>query len=172
MNWSAFHFFRQPGGISKNDQLEMLVCLDYERALESKKIAEFVGQLQNAERKELVAEADLFHSKFVRTEWDIQELIPAACVAASWFPKHWLEGSPVERRKIVKQLATVYAERTLPIWDFPFQDKEELELLLSLQRPHETLHVVAIDLTQAKSALKRKFERWIARGTTSREHVL
>jgi hypothetical protein len=27
--------------------------------------------------------------------------IPAVCVAASWFPKHWLEGMPQKRRAIV-----------------------------------------------------------------------
>src|SRR6266851_4201781 len=138
MNWTAFHFFKQPDGLSKNDALEMLICLDYERALECSKLVELVCILTANQREYMLSQALRFRTgRFVPLDCgpappvELKGLrsppfrsfetmssfpgIPAACVAASRFPKHWLCLPRSERRKIVEQVKPLYSGRSLPV---------------------------------------------------------
>ena len=45
--------------------------------------------------------------------------IPAACVAASWFPKNWLSASRSERRRVTDRIQSLYFRKSVPIFDFP-----------------------------------------------------
>jgi hypothetical protein len=97
---------------TKHYTLEMLVCLDYERALECTKLVESVKALNQGQRVRMLEQVQRYRrlSRFVPVEGglptglpglpsppfqDFETVvsfppIPAACVAASWFPKHWL----------------------------------------------------------------------------------
>src|SRR6266480_5022673 len=175
MNWTEFHFFRQPGGLSKNDALEMLVCLNYERALECTKLVEFVKALNQGQRARMLEQVQRYRrlSPFVPVEGgpptglpglpsppfqDFESVvsfppIPAACVAASWFPRHWLTASKSKRDKVVAQVSSLYSvgaelrhstsQTRFPIFPFPMEC-DEAELLIKGLSERETLHVIAI----------------------------
>ncbi|MBA2434823.1 MAG: hypothetical protein H0V54_07025 [Chthoniobacterales bacterium] len=183
MNWKAFHFFNE-GGLSKQDTLEMCVCLDYEQALESKRIVQLLPEINPSEKAWMVGGALKVRSRFtpVRAttydrkmgdEWafapftDFDEAssfppVPAVCAAADWFPKHWLEGTLTERSRVLEQVKSLYPISRLPVFSFPM-DRDEIELLVKSLAERETLHVIAIDRTLPKSALVEKFKAWVNR---------
>lgn len=184
MKWTEFHFFKQPGGLSKNDALEMRICSDYEQALGCEKIVNFLCRLSAWDKEEIVSRTLRYRNRFAvllgrlgkeepglssplfRNFKEMQSFppVPAACVAASWFPKHWLSAPSRERRKLVHRLKSLYPilGRSIPIWEFPMESAEQ-ELLRSAtaRDKHTTLHVIAIDRTQTRSALVQRFKMWI-----------
>jgi hypothetical protein len=189
VKWQAVHFFKQPGGLSRNEPVEMAACLDYEQALESKRLVDVVCSLSSEERQWMLSGALQLPSRFVwlRSDTSLQSQpfrsyedmasfppIPAVCVAATWFPKHWLEAPVSTRRNVVDQVRPLYPIERLPIFPFPL-DPEETSLLTASARvdPDTTLHVIAIDRTQTRSALVQKFKRWLeqeeVKGTRSRK---
>jgi len=184
MNWTEFHFFKQPGGLSKNDALEMLICLDYERALECRKVVEFVEALSKGQRERMLEHVQRYRrlSRFVPIEagaeppvglaailsprfQDFETAVsfppvPAVCIAAHWFPKHWLAVSSSQRREVRNQVSRLYSIRRFSIFPFPMEP-DETKLLINGLSERETLHVIAIDRTQPKSALLAKFNAWL-----------
>jgi hypothetical protein len=196
LNWEQFHFFREPDGLSKNDSLEMVVCFDYEQALECKALVELVRGLNKQQREHMLSQALRYRtSQFVPLDAGSIPLvegvcspafqsskamrsfpsIPAACVAASWFPKDWLRAPPSERRKVTDRIESLYFRRSIPIFDFPM-DGDTIEILrrTAAADGHTTLHVIAIGRSQTKSALVQRFEAWIHKqnditGTLSRK---
>ena len=197
MNWTEFHFFKQPGGLSKNDALEMLICLDYEQALECSRLVDFVQALSQDQREEMLKRAVRYRlSPFVPLEagpeppiglkglsfppfrdWEAAALfpaIPAVCIAVSWFPKHWLEAPVSARRNVVDKVRKLYPIERLPIFPFPPDPDKAVLLIVSAEADsHTTLHVIAIDRTQTKSAFVRRFKSWLDqqefKGTASRK---
>ena len=176
MNWQEFHFFKQPDGLSKHNSLEMVVCLDYERALECKPLIQFVCGLDRQQREHMLNQALRYrlnqfvpvdagprpsiegvHSPAFQSSRAMRAFppIPAACVAASWFPKNWLCGSPSERRKVTDRIQSLYFRKSIPMFDFPI-DAEAARILRC--EWHTTLYVIAIDRRQTKSALVQGFE--------------
>jgi hypothetical protein len=189
MNWQAVHFFRQPGGLSRNEPKEMAACLDYEQALESKAIVELICSLPPAEKEWMLDRALRLPSRFTflrsgsdhasRNLGAFEEVarfppIPAACVAASWFPKHWLEAPALERKSVVEKIASIYPIHRLTIIDFPLDaDAAELLTKSAAAEPNTTLHVIAINRTETRSALLQRFKAWLDKqeieGTMSRK---
>lgn len=195
MNWEQFHFFKEPHGLSKNDSLEMVVCFDYEQALECKALVKLVRGLNDQQREHMLSQALRYRtSQFVPLDAGPIPLVegvcspafqsskacsflsvPVACVAASWFPKHWLCAPPSERRRVTDRIKSLYFRRSIPIFDFP-TDGDTIEILRrsAAEDGHTTLHVIAIDRSQTKSALVQTFEAWIHKqkditGTLSRK---
>jgi len=145
----------------------MLVCLDYEHALECSKLVDFIEALSRDQREQMFNRALRYRQRFVPLfrDWKTSAsppAIPAACVAASWFPKHWLTASRSQRRKVEEQTEPLYSGRSLPVWKFPM-DSEEAEMLSCNAKADErtTLHVIAVDRTETKSALVKRFKAWI-----------
>jgi len=189
VKWQAIHFFKQPGGLSPNEPVEMAACRDYERALESKRLVDVVCSLPSAERQWMLSRALQLPSRFVSLRLDAssqsqpfhsyEEMvsfppIPAVCVAATWFPKHWLEAPISARRNIVDQVRRLYPIEHLPIFPFPLDPDKLFPLTASAKAdPNTTLHVIAIDRTQTRSALVQKFKHWLGQeeitGTRSRK---
>jgi hypothetical protein len=193
LDWREFHFFKEQG-LSKTDLTAIRVCHDYELARESSRVLAFVKQL-SPDRRRQILEPQRVNSRYiairfsdeppnpkipawsdVRTFSETQDLfVPAACVAASWFPRPWLCGSVADRRSIVKRLTAIYTVRSLPVFDFPVQEDMTNLLLCSAQRDgNTTLHVLAIDWEQTKSALLKAFEAWLEqqrdiKGSSSRQ---
>jgi hypothetical protein len=183
LDWREFHFFKAQG-LSKTDLLEIRICLDYELARESARVRSFVKKLSQ-DRRQHMLRPDGLNSRYVpvwsddadvETSQEVRDLVlPAACVAASWFPKPWLCAEGNERRSIVKQLAPVYSTRPLAVFEFPL-DNETAELLrFSAQSDGSTtLHVVAINREQTRGALRKAFDAWLDQqrgfsGTMSRQ---
>lgn len=176
----------------------MVVCFDYEQALECKALVEMVGGLNDQQREHMLSQALRYRtSQFVPLDAGPIPLplvegvrspafqsskamrsfpsIPAACVAASWFPKHRLCAPSSERRKVTDRIQSLYFRRSIPILDFP-TDGDTIEILrrTAAADGHTTLHVIAIDRSQTKSALMQRFEAWIHKqnditGTLSRK---
>ena len=196
MNSEQFHFFKEPHGLSKSDSLEMVVCFDYEQALECKALVELVRGLNEQQREHMLSQALRYRtSQFVPLDAGPIPLVegvcspafqsskamgsflsvPAACVAASWFPKHWLCAPPSERRRVTDRIKSRYFRKVDPIFDFP-TDGDTIEILRrsAAEDGHTTLHVIAIDRSQTKSTLVQTFEAWIHKqnditGTLSRK---
>jgi hypothetical protein len=175
MKWQAIHFFKQPSGLSRNEPVEIAACLDYEQALESKKLVDVVCSLLSGEKQWMLNSALKLPSRFVSLRLDTSRQsqpfrnfdeiasfppIPAVCVAATWFPKHWLEAPVSTRRNVVGQVCRLYPIERLPIFPFP-SDPDETSLLIACVRADAdtVLRVIAIDRTQKRSALLRKFSR-------------
>ena len=185
LDWREFHFFKAQG-LSKTDLVAIRICLDYELARESAHVRSFVKKLSQGRRQQMLQPHRL-NSRYVSvrasdeeekegfTTWRDGDLktfnealnlpaIPAACIAASWFPKPWLCGEGGERRSIVERLAPVYSTRPLAVFEFPL-DNETAELLrFSAQSDGSTtLHVVAINREQTRGALRKAFDAWLDR---------
>jgi hypothetical protein len=189
VKWQAVHFFKQPSGLSRNEPVEMAACLDYEQALESKRLVDVVCSLSSGERQWMLSRALQSPSRFVwvRRDSSLQSQpfrscedlasfppIPAVCVAASWFPKHWLEAPASTRPNVVGQIRQLYSIDRLGMFPFPLDPDELFQLTASVNAdPDTTLHVIAIDRTQARSAIVQKFKRWLEqediKGTRSRK---
>lgn len=173
----------------------MVVCFDYEQALECKALVELVRGLNEQQREHMLSQALRYRtSQFVPLDAGPIPLVegvcspafqsskacsflsvPAACVAASWFPKHWLCAPPSERRRVTDRIKSLYFRRSIPIFDFP-TDGDTIEILRrsAAEDGHTTLHVIAIDRSQTKSTLVQTFEAWIHKqnditGTLSRK---
>lgn len=174
----------------------MVVCLDYEQALECKALVELVCGLSQRQREHLLSLALRFQfNQFVPLDAGPPSLvkgvsspafesgrrirsfplIPGACVAASWFPKHWLYAPQSERRKVKDRIQSLYFRRSIPMLNFPI-DRDTTKILRRNAKKdgHTTLHVIAIDRSQTKSALVQNFEAWIHKqnditGTLSRK---
>ena len=173
MKWQAVHFFESEDGLSRNDPVEMAACLDYERALESRRLVEFVSSLAAApnEKQRLIATALTLPSRFVslrfdsidpaqafRTYEDAESFppIPAVCVAASWFPKHWLEVDAGQRCAVVDQVRLLYPIDRFVAVPFPLDLEESSSLIEQAKADAKTLYVIAIDHTEPRSAIVRK----------------
>jgi hypothetical protein len=189
VNWEEFHFFKQPDGLSKNDSLEMRACLDYERALECKPLIELVCGLDRQQREYMLNQA-LRYTRFVPVDAEpipsvetegserVEGVhspvfqssksmvsfppIPAVCIAASWFPKNWLCAARSERQRVIGQIQALYPRKSIPMFDFPMDADTTKNLRRGVRADgHTTLHVIAIDRNQTKSALVESFEAWI-----------
>ncbi len=178
----------------------MVVCLDYEQALECKPLIELVCGLDRQQREHMLNQALRYGiSPFVTVDAEppvpgiprIEGVrspvfqsssamrafppIPAACVAASWFPKSWLSASRSERRRVTDRIQSLYFRKCIPIFDFPIYAETRETLRCGVAADKRTsLHVIAIDRRQTKSALVQRFEAWIhkqndIKGTLSRK---
>jgi hypothetical protein len=164
LDWSEFDFFKKGVGLSKNDQLSNRICLDYERALESRRLVRVVSSLSSEEKQRMLNRSLQLSSRFVlRFDTGLQSRILAVCVAATWFPKHWLSASVNEQQKVVESLARIYDVRPLTVFDFPIEDWREQKLVVASAQEdrNTTLHVFAIDRGQTESALIAGFKAWL-----------
>jgi len=88
--------------------------------------------------------------------------IPAVCVAATWFPKHWLEVRSKDRRVAIDQVRGLYPIDYFAAVPFPLDAEESSVWIESIKRnPNTGLYVIAIDHSQPPSAIVRKFARWL-----------
>ena len=184
LDWREFHFFKAQG-LSKTDLVAIRICLDYELARESARVCSFVKKLSQ-ERRQQMLQPHRLNSRCVSvrasgekekegfTTWRDGDLktfkealdlpaIPAACVAASWFPKPWLCGEGSERRSIVKQLAPIYSTRPLAVFEFPLDNETSKLLRCSAQSEGSTLHVIVINRKQTRGAVRKAFDAWLDR---------
>jgi hypothetical protein len=182
LDWREFHFFKEQG-LSKRDLITIRVCLDYELARESSRVRAFVKQLSQGQRRQLL-EPQRLDSRYVPVrssdepeqpnvpKWSdvtnsseaLDLVVPAACIAASWFPQPWLCGLMNERRLIVKQLQSVYSMRPLSVFEFPLEEETAKLLTSSAQADgNTTLHVIAINREQTRATLLKAFKVWLGR---------
>ena len=157
--------------------VEMSACLDYEQALECKAIFDLIGSLRQTEKDWMLAGALKLPSRFAPLRFNTTEAsnkfrtwgemakfpqIPAVCIAASCFPKHWLEASASERKQVLETVKALYPIERLPISDFPLSD-DETELLTASAEVdgNTTLHVLAVNRNETRSALLRRFKAWL-----------
>jgi hypothetical protein len=110
LDWREFNFFKTGVGLSRNDQLSVQVCLDYELARECPWIVE-EPNLSEKERQRTIAEATHRYEFGIFNEGGAQErmfVFPIVCIVASWFPSPWLSAPEKERQKVIKTLAALY----------------------------------------------------------------
>lgn len=195
LDWREFHFFKEQG-LSKTDHVAIRTCLDYELARESSRVRGIIQTLSQERRQQILEGARRHNSRYLAIrfsdepsdpnfpKWaDVQNStqaeslppVPAACVAASWFPAPWLCGPVDERRSIVKRLTPVYAMRPLTVFEYPLEKERANLLVLSAQTDGNTsLHVIAINREQTRASLLKAFNVWLDRqnditGCTSRQ---
>src|SRR5262245_26923069 len=120
LDWREFNFFKDGAGLSRNDQLSIQVCLDYERAREWGLLVELLARCSQKQRQGVVSLPETYrhaaiHHHSIGTPLDeLPEepdlpLVPTVCIAASWFPAPWLSGPAGERDRIIKDLAEFYS---------------------------------------------------------------
>jgi hypothetical protein len=144
LDWREFNFFKAGAGLSRNDQVSIQVCLDYELARESPQIVEWQTTLSARERQEDLQQLQQTISTkssryFLGTDEEKKRmfLFPKVCVAASWFPSPWLSAPPEEREKIIKMLAALYDDTAearesqwlSPLPELPARNKEAIKEL-------------------------------------------
>jgi hypothetical protein len=174
LDWREFHFFKAVVGLSRNDQLSIQVCLDYELAREWRLMVEVLANCSEKQRQDVLSMPETRRyaaipcdSIDVPNEWPDIPPVPTACLAASWFPAPWLSGPAKERENIVKKLAEFYEstwrynKRPLEVYDFPYTS--EGLLIERAKEENRTLHVFAINREETESALVAAFRAWIKR---------
>jgi hypothetical protein len=168
LDWREFHFFKPLEGIQKSNLLEIRICLDYERARESRSAQAFFDSNDRASLAKSVARAVERRMRWLPIVWEGGEseqeaaenlFVPAACGAAiSLFPRPWLSATKEFRRQITGTLAPIYAAR--PMFSRPFPiDPEEAELLtMAALADNSLLRVIAIDTALPFTKLVEQFK--------------
>jgi hypothetical protein len=88
--------------------------------------------------------------------------IPAVCVAAAWFPKHWLEVPSKDRRAAIDQVRALYPIDRFAAVAFPLGAEESSLWIEAVKGDRNTgLYVIAVDHSEPPSAIVRKFARWL-----------
>jgi hypothetical protein len=169
LDWREFDFFKEGAGLSRNDQLSIQVCLDYELAREWRLLVEWLKNCSEKQRQEVLSMPESRRDAAIPFDspFDPVEMppVPTACVAASWFPAPWLSGPARERDRIIKDLAEFYSPvsgvvgRGLKTFDFPMEDR----LVEWVKKENSTLHVFAINRGETKSAIIAAFTAWVKR---------
>jgi len=206
MKWQAVHFFKPAHGLSRHEPIEMAACLDYEQALESKRLVDLVVSLSSAEKQWMLARAlgspskpaqqglqptrsGGLRSRFVSLGVSDYEApasitvergslplgkfqsweevvsfppIPAVCVAAHWFPKHWLEAPLKDRRAVANQVRALYPIDRFAAVPFPLNEEESSLWIETVKADRNTrLYVIAVDHSEPRSAVMYKLARWL-----------
>jgi hypothetical protein len=174
LDWREFNFFKSGAGLSRQDQLSIQVCFDYELAREWRLLVELLAKCSEEQRKGVVSLPETYryaaiHHHLIDTPLDeLPEVpddppVPTVCISASWFPAPWLPGPARERDRIIKDLAEFYSPvsgvvgRGLKPFDFPMEDR----LVKWAEQQNWTLRVFAIDRAQTESSLVAAFRAWI-----------
>jgi len=108
LDWREFNFFKAGVGLSRNDQLSIQACLDYELARECPWIVENAPYWSEKDRQDAIVKATSPYFLGHSTDKGRFYRFPKVCMAASWFPSPWLSAPASERNKIIKTLATLY----------------------------------------------------------------
>jgi hypothetical protein len=215
MKWQAVHFFKPAHGLSRHEPVEMAACLDYEQALESKRLVDLVVSLPSEEKHWMLSRAlgsptqreqreeelrrqlglqppkrsSGLRSRFVNLRvsdyeppasikvergslplgkfqsWEEAARfppIPAVCVAAPWFPKHWLEAPLKDRRAVANQLRVLYPIDRFAVVPFPLDAEESSLWIETVKADRNTrLYVIAVDHSEPPSAVMHKLARWL-----------
>ncbi len=137
LDWREFNFFKA-GGLARDDQLSIQVCLDYELGRECPQLPEFAAffskMRQDTQKKLQQATAEYGRYITIVLEeakpcsgWE-SFLHPLVCIATPWFPSPWLSAPVEDRKKIIKMVAALYEDKpaasrewqwlsALPEWD-------------------------------------------------------
>jgi hypothetical protein len=175
LDWREFNFFKTDSGLSRNDQLSIQVCLDYELARECELLVEWLARCSKKERQDTLSMEE--SRRYAAFPFDVplevfERYVPSACIAASWFPSPWLLGPAKDRENIVKKLAEFYNSTSsflncpgryghspLSVYDFPYTHAKHL--IERAKKENRTFHVLEINRRQTKSALIGAFRQWI-----------
>jgi hypothetical protein len=166
IDWREFHFFKPNEGIARNDLLEIRICLDYEQARESPGVIEFVSNNDAHAKARSIKSAIQMRTRFAPVNYeggDEEEkaanrlTVPAACLAASWFPKPWLSATKEARRAVISLLEAIYSQRPLPCWTYPMEFEEATLLTATAEQENQLLYVIAIDKSQPVTKLVDAF---------------
>jgi hypothetical protein len=180
LDWHEFNFFKGGAGLSRNDQLSIQVCLDYELAREWRRLVEWLKNCSEKQRQDVLSmpESRRYAAIPFASPFDPVDMppVPTACIAAPWFPSPWLSGPARERENIVKKLAESYDSawwfancpgrygyhgQPLSVYDFPVDDQRRLAAWTAEKNSGRTLHVFEINRKQTKSAIIAAFKQWI-----------
>jgi hypothetical protein len=179
LDWREFSFFKDGAGLSRNDQLSIQVCLDYELAREWRLLVEWLSRCSKKQRQDTLSMEE--SRRYAAFPFDVpinvfERNVPTACIAASWFPSPWLSGPAKDRENIVKKLAEfynstwsflncpgVYRREPLSVRSFQVDDQQRLVATMAKKDSDTTLHVFAVNRRHTKSAIVAAFKQWIER---------